>query len=95
MGYLHHACVAFPSSLDAISLESLLKSTEYNYEGGGYGKSSAASREAKKLAALDGITLEETYTAKAFAALVDAVRSESAPGKTFLFWQTNSQDNDE
>ena len=55
----------------------------------------AASREAKKLAALDGITLEETYTAKAFAALVDAVRSESAPGKTFLFWQTNSQDNDE
>ena len=81
----------FPRALRSLSLGSLRRCTNYNYHGGEYGKSTHASSEAMKLAALDGIELEETYSAKAFAALVDAAKSEKAP-KTFLLWQTNAED---
>ena len=53
----------------------------------GYAKTNPASREATEIAALDGVELDATYAAKAFASLVDAARS-GARGP-FLFLHTS------
>ncbi|MFA5788023.1 MAG: pyridoxal-phosphate dependent enzyme [Actinomycetota bacterium] len=58
--------------------------------GRGYGYPSAAGAAAAKRAlTTEGLPLEPTYTAKAMAALL-SFASESAAGKTYLFWDTFS-----
>ncbi|NEW46341.1 pyridoxal-phosphate dependent enzyme [Nocardia cyriacigeorgica] len=49
--------------------------TEYGWLGPGYGHVTAAAAEAAKVAADAGLALEMTYTAKAFAALIDLDRA--------------------
>lgn len=57
------------------------------YYGAGYGLPTAASARALAFARdRAGITLETTYTAKAFAAFLDAVRKDREP---VLFWNTH------
>jgi D-cysteine desulfhydrase len=53
----------------------------------GYGKGNPASIEAQQVASRDGITLDATYAAKAFAALIDSARA-GARGP-FLFVHTS------
>ena len=53
----------------------------------GYAKPNAASREAIRLAAPDGIILDPTYAAKAFASLIDAARRGGRG--PFLFLHTS------
>ena len=57
--------------------------------GPGYGSSTAHGDRATKLAAGVGLTLDPTYTAKAFAAALDAV--EHGRGATILYWHTLSR----
>jgi len=61
--------------------------------GDGYGVPSDASREAQRLAAQrEGIFVDNTYTAKALAGLIAAVRSGRIPADaTVLFWHTGGQ----
>jgi 1-aminocyclopropane-1-carboxylate deaminase/D-cysteine desulfhydrase-like pyridoxal-dependent ACC family enzyme len=56
------------------------------FRGSGYGCPTPDGARATTLAALDGLTLDPTYTAKAFAAAV----SEAARGGPVLFWHTLS-----
>ena len=63
---------------------------ERGYLGDGYGVATAAGEAASDLAArLEGIELEATYTAKTFAAFIDAARS-GRHGNNLLFWNTFS-----
>lgn len=57
-----------------------------DYYGGAYGFATRASRAAVDLGMRHGITLETTYTGKAFAATLDLLRS--APTGPILFWNT-------
>lgn len=57
--------------------------------GGGYGSPTEAGIEATRLAGLDGLALDPTYTAKTFAAAVDEARRPRADGPV-LFWMTLS-----
>jgi len=57
--------------------------------GRGYGYTTPASEAAAELAASDGLTLDETYTSKALAALLRDVERERR-GKKLLFWHTLS-----
>jgi 1-aminocyclopropane-1-carboxylate deaminase/D-cysteine desulfhydrase-like pyridoxal-dependent ACC family enzyme len=50
----------------------------------GYAKSNAASIEAAQIASLDGFTLDPTYAAKAFAALIDSARAGARGPLLFL-----------
>jgi len=60
------------------------------YVGPGYGTPTEAGRSARDaLAALEDIRLETTYTAKCLAAVLDAVRGGTYPGR-ILFWNTYS-----
>ncbi len=61
--------------------------------GDGYGVPSDASRDAQRLAARsDAIFVDNTYTAKALAALIAAVRARRVPADaTVLFWHTGGQ----
>jgi len=61
---------------------------ERRYLGDGYGRSTSASDRATREAARVGLTLDDTYTAKAFAAALDQV----ALGRErhVLFWNTLS-----
>ncbi len=58
--------------------------------GGGYGQPTPASEEAIVLLARhEGVVLDSTYTAKAMAGLIAAVRARRFdPGQSILFWQT-------
>jgi D-cysteine desulfhydrase len=69
---------------------SVLKRLEQTrrYLGGGYGHSTPAGKEATRIAAQLGITLDPTYTAKAFAAALDRVALGRE--KTILYWHTLS-----
>jgi len=58
------------------------------YLGRGYGFATAAGERATKLAAEQGLVLEPTYTAKAFAAALDRVTEGGF--KRVLFWHTFS-----
>jgi 1-aminocyclopropane-1-carboxylate deaminase/D-cysteine desulfhydrase-like pyridoxal-dependent ACC family enzyme len=69
---------------------------ERSYCGSGYGYSTAAGDEATRIAADAGLSLESTYTAKAFAKALAvaghpafATRS-SSPAQRVLFWHTLS-----
>lgn len=61
--------------------------------GDGYGVPSDASREAQRLAAQrEAIFVDNTYTAKALAGLIAAVRAGRIPADaTVLFWHTGGQ----
>ena len=61
--------------------------------GDGYGAPSEASRDAQRLAArTEAIFVDNTYTAKALAALIAAVRARRIPADaTVLFWHTGGQ----
>jgi len=63
------------------------------FVGEGYGKPTAASREAIDiLARNEAIILDPTYTAKAMAALIARARGgEFSEGTTALFWHTGGQ----
>ncbi|MAX56388.1 MAG: hypothetical protein CL537_12925 [Alcanivoracaceae bacterium] len=56
-----------------------------NYLGQGYGQASELTRQAKTLAAREGLLVEDTYSGKAFAAF--SAISQQQPGPT-LFWHT-------
>ena len=56
--------------------------------GGGYGKATAAGDRAIELAKGEGLVLDPTYTAKAFAAALDRV--ESGRFARVLYWHTLS-----
>ncbi len=58
-----------------------------SFRGPGYGSPTAAGARATELAALDGLTLDPTYTAKAFAAAL--AEAATAPGPV-MFWHTLS-----
>ena len=72
--------------------------------GGGYGHPTEAGQRATALALADGLTLDATYTAKAFAAALDEVRARGAvvttapvragsrppPSGPVLYWHTLS-----
>ncbi len=61
--------------------------------GRGYGWATSAGERATELAAAQGVRLEPTYTAKAFAAALELGRAASAPGARparILYWHTLS-----
>jgi D-cysteine desulfhydrase len=59
--------------------------------GAGYGAASTAGEDARhRLAALEGLALDSTYTAKCLAALIDHVAKPGLRGKTLLFLHTYS-----
>jgi len=58
-----------------------------DYYGDGYGIPSPASEQALRQAKLQGFTLENTYTGKAFAAALDRVAQGPGP---LLFWNTHA-----
>ncbi len=60
-----------------------------SHMGEGYGAATGAGERATSLAALDGVGLEPTYTAKTLAALLDAARDETYDGP-LLFLSTLS-----
>lgn len=61
--------------------------------GDGYGVPTDASREAQRLAARhEAVFVDHTYTAKALAAVIAAVRAATIPASaTVLFWHTGGQ----
>ena len=63
------------------------------FVGEGYGKPTAASREALELTArTEALFLDPTYTAKAMAGLFAYVRQQRVrEGQTVMFWHTGSQ----
>ena len=61
--------------------------------GGGYGWSTSAGERATELARAHGLTLDPTYTAKAFAAALELARGPQRAGATpsrVLYWHTLS-----
>jgi 1-aminocyclopropane-1-carboxylate deaminase/D-cysteine desulfhydrase-like pyridoxal-dependent ACC family enzyme len=64
---------------------------ERRYLGAGYGRPSATGERAKGLAAQSGLELDDTYTAKAFAAALD--RIALGRERNVLFWHTLSSAN--
>lgn len=77
-----------PTRLEAPAIE-----VDDRYVGGGYGIPTDASREALDLVArTEAIFLDPTYTAKAVAGLIDAVRrGDFRTEDTVLFWHTGGQ----
>jgi 1-aminocyclopropane-1-carboxylate deaminase/D-cysteine desulfhydrase-like pyridoxal-dependent ACC family enzyme len=74
----------------AAPLASLARSLEVErgYLGRGYGHSTEAGQHAASAAAREGLSLDVTYTAKAFAAALDLVAS--ARFRNVLYWHTLS-----
>jgi D-cysteine desulfhydrase len=65
----------------------------HDYFGGGYGAASEKSKAAVAAASRDGLSLENTYTGKTFAAALDWAAAPENQGKRALFWNTyNSVD---
>jgi D-cysteine desulfhydrase len=80
--------VASPAGLSLRAAE-----VDDRFVGDGYGIPTAASREAAELAArLEALVVDHTYTAKALAAVLAAVRAgEFTEHQTVLFWHTGGQ----
>jgi 1-aminocyclopropane-1-carboxylate deaminase/D-cysteine desulfhydrase-like pyridoxal-dependent ACC family enzyme len=78
---------------DAALLRDLPVIVDDTFVGGGYGVPTDASREALELTArTEAIFLDPTYTAKAMAGLIAAVRQRwFDAGATVLFWHTGGQ----
>jgi len=79
--------------IDRTRLEAPPIEVDDRYVGGGYGIPTDASREAIDLVArTEAIFLDPTYTAKAVAGLIDAVRrGDFRTEDTVLFWHTGGQ----
>jgi 1-aminocyclopropane-1-carboxylate deaminase/D-cysteine desulfhydrase-like pyridoxal-dependent ACC family enzyme len=60
---------------------------ERGFLGEGYGHAIAAGSAAIAAAREDGLVLDPTYTAKAFAAAL-AIARDAAPGESVLYWHT-------
>lgn len=73
---------------DPPAVDAALRLVELRHDqiGAGYGRSTAAGREATELFAAAGLRLDDTYTAKAAADLLAAPPSNAPP----LFWHTLS-----
>jgi 1-aminocyclopropane-1-carboxylate deaminase/D-cysteine desulfhydrase-like pyridoxal-dependent ACC family enzyme len=73
-----------------VSSEALSKRVrvESTFLGRGYGYPTVAGSEAIARAAAEGLTLEDTYTGKTFAAALEFVTG--TPDRTVLFWNTLS-----
>lgn len=61
---------------------------ERRYRGAGYGHATPWGARATAIAARESLALDDTYTAKAFAAALDLVAARRA--KTILYWHTLS-----
>lgn len=60
-----------------------------DYVDGGYGPGGASTRTAIAVGGKGGLILDPTYTGKAFAGLLDGIRSGDVPsGSKILFWHT-------
>jgi len=83
------------SLLDLVGSKATPPSPEVwdQFIGDGYGAATDASREAMRLLARsEAIVVDQTYTAKALAGLVHAVRQRAfAAGSSILFWHTGGQ----
>jgi D-cysteine desulfhydrase family pyridoxal phosphate-dependent enzyme len=79
--------------IDRSRLEATTIDVDDRQVGDGYGIPTAASREAiELLARTEAIFLDPTYTAKAMAGLIDAVRrGQFREDQTVLFWHTGGQ----
>ena len=93
---VHSIIVAMEDLLDIDGLalaESRPIHVDDRFVGGGYGIETAESMEATSLAArTEAIFLDPTYTAKAMAGLIRAVREERfREDETVLFWHTGGQ----
>jgi D-cysteine desulfhydrase len=75
-----------PKALHARALDRL--QVDHDYLGDGYGHRTALGDQATAQAAEEGITLDATYTAKAFAAALARVAAGSE--RTILYWHTLS-----
>lgn len=63
-----------------------------NFFGGHYGSVTAIGKKTVELAQEHGVILETTYTAKAFAGLIDFIRNNPPDSRPIIFWNTfNSQ----
>ncbi|MBZ0273749.1 pyridoxal-phosphate dependent enzyme, partial [bacterium] len=60
----------------------------HDFFGGEYGRPTAAARDAVELAAAHGLTLETTYTGKAFAGMAAYLGDRSSRLGPVLFWHT-------
>ncbi|MBK7973400.1 MAG: pyridoxal-phosphate dependent enzyme [Deltaproteobacteria bacterium] len=66
-------------------------SLRFGQLGAGYGHATASGLDAqRRLAELEGLTLDTTYTAKAMAGMIEHVTQPSFRGKNVLFWHTLS-----
>lgn len=74
----------------ALSREDVARRLEHErrYLGRGYGHATEATTRAHALAARAELALEQTYTAKAFAAALERV--EAGRERTILYWHTSS-----
>lgn len=59
-----------------------------SFRAGGYGLSDSQTQRALSLALAHGLPLDPTYTAKAFAALMEYARRGDLQGQRVLFWHT-------
>lgn len=82
-------------ALDRVASDATVGASEVrdDFVGAGYGAPTDESREAQSLLARsEGIVVDHTYTAKAFACLIRMVRREELrPGAPILFWHTGGQ----
>ncbi len=91
------AIVAGIADLLKVDADAIEKGTaievDDRFVGDGYGKPTAASREALELAArTEALFVDPTYTAKAMAGLIAYVRQQRfTEGQTVLFWHTGGQ----
>ena len=85
--WLSRRCFARAGGVDARALEGRM-SFSRRYLGAGYGEPTKQGARALERAASVGLTLDPTYTAKAFAAALDVVAAGSY--RNVLYWHTLS-----
>jgi 1-aminocyclopropane-1-carboxylate deaminase/D-cysteine desulfhydrase-like pyridoxal-dependent ACC family enzyme len=80
------------AGLDAGAFSDVHVDVDDRFVGGGYGQPTPASMEAQRLAARrEALFLDNTYTAKAMAALIARSRDGEFDGATVVFWHTGGQ----
>ena len=79
----------YDSNFPALTIDSEDLEINLNFTGPEYAVFTREGIEARELLQrTEGILLDGTYTAKAFAALIDDIRSKRSQGKKVLFWNT-------
>lgn len=81
-----HARAGGRAARDAIARLTL----RAEYMGAGYGEPTSRGEAATRRAAQVGLTLDPTYTAKAFAAALDEVERSTSNKRVLLYWHTLS-----